>query len=435
MGNNNNYLRKLVVGTDTKIPIKNGAMATAINFDNAATTPPFVSVIQQVLNFAPWYSSVHRGTGYKSQLSSKVYDDSRLEIMKFVNASKDKDVVIYVKNTTEAINKLSYRFSCTHKDCVILSTGMEHHSNDLPWRNKFKVDYVGLDKYGRLLISDLKEKLIKYNGLVKLVTVTGASNVTGYINPIYEIAALAHEYGAEILVDGAQLVPHLSVDMKNHSSKEHIDYLAFSAHKMYAPFGVGVLIGPKKTFECGAPEIAGGGTVNLVTHGFIDWEAPPEKEEAGTQNIIGVMALNAAIKTLNSIGMENILEHEKAMTKYTLERLNDIKNIVIYSTPSINDCRVGIIPFNIKGMSHQATAEALSSEAGIAVRNGCFCAQPYVQKLLSIPEEEVKSFLTDSSDIRPGMVRVSLGLYNTFEEIDKFIYTINKIAQNRSHYI
>jgi len=178
--------RNLVVGVDTNIPLSDKTYTTAINFDNAATTPPFNYVMEEIIKFSPWYSSIHRGAGYKSQVSSRLYDDARNIIAEFIGADTENHSIIFVKNTTEAINKLSNKLLPLYKDGIILSTCMEHHSNDLPWRNKYKVDYVSIDKYGRLSIDDLKSKLIKYNGKVKLVTVTGASNVTGCINPIHE---------------------------------------------------------------------------------------------------------------------------------------------------------------------------------------------------------------------------------------------------------
>jgi len=175
----NSSYRSLVVGVDTKIPLDDGRMVTAINFDNAATTPPFTSVLNEVVKFAPWYSSVHRGTGYKSQVSSDLFEKARLAVLNFVNADPKRYTAIFVKNATEALNKLSYRLCENQKKCVVLSTCMEHHSNDLPWRNKYNVDYIKVTEDGRLSITDLENKLIQYNGAVKLVTVTGASNVTG----------------------------------------------------------------------------------------------------------------------------------------------------------------------------------------------------------------------------------------------------------------
>jgi selenocysteine lyase/cysteine desulfurase len=299
--------RKLIVGLDVLIPLCNGRRVPAVNFDNAATTPPFKSVMKEIYDFAPWYSSIHRGTGYKSCLSSMVYENSRFDILDFVKGNERYDTVIYVKNSTEAINKVSYRLCGDNKKCVVLSTSMEHHSNDLPWRGKYKVDYIGIDKNGRLDLMDLRAKLEKYGDSVKLVTVSGASNVTGYVNPIYDIARIAHSYNARLLVDGAQLVPHIKVDMKPHDSPEHIDFLVFSAHKMYAPFGIGVLVGPIKEFEKGNPDYSGGGTVDVVTPDIVTWDDPPAKEEAGTPNLMGVVALKAAIKNIESIGMDNIV--------------------------------------------------------------------------------------------------------------------------------
>lgn len=318
-----NY-RHLVVGSDIKIPLHNGQLTTAINFDNAASTPPFVSVVEEIVNFSTMYSSIHRGTGYKSQYSSQLFEEARSIVMEFVKADPLQDTVIFVKNTTEAINKLSYRLWEGNQQSVILSTCMEHHSNDLPWRNKFQVDYVQTDPYGKLSLEDLESKLIKHKGNVRLVTVTGASNVTGYVNPIHKIAELAHRYRAKILVDGAQLVPHNTVNMKPKNPLYHIDYLAFSAHKMYAPFGIGVLIGPKEAFNQGNSEIVGGGTAETVTHDWVVWEKPPHKEEGGSPNVMGVVALVAAIKTLTAIGMRNIDHYENQLTNYANMRLQSI---------------------------------------------------------------------------------------------------------------
>lgn len=425
--------RNLIFGIDTLVPIRNGKKVPYINFDNGATTPPFSSVINGINNFAPWYSSIHRGTGYKSVLSSDFYDKSRNVVLNFVKGDPRYHEVIFVKNTTEAINKLSYRLFEEDKDDVILSTFMEHHSNDLPWRNKYKVDYIDIDTFGRLSLDDLEYKLKKYNGKVKLVAVTGASNVTGYINPIYKIARIAHKYNAKILVDGAQLIPHYPVDMKPINSNSHIDYLAFSAHKMYAPFGTGVLIGPRETFVKGDPEFVGGGTVSIVTPDFVIWENPPNKEEAGTPNIMGVVALMASIKNLRDIGMENIHEYEELLTNYTLEKIKNIPNINLYCDKTINN-RVSIIPFNIEGIHHEIVAKILASEGGIAVRSGCFCAQPYIQKLLKIDPKDIEKYKDDLTLPRPGMVRVSFGLYNNFEEINIFIELLREIALNREKY-
>ncbi|ATW23830.1 aminotransferase class V-fold PLP-dependent enzyme [Candidatus Formimonas warabiya] len=427
--------RSLVVGVNTKVPLENGKHVTAINFDNAATTPPFVSVMREINKFAPWYSSIHRGTGYKSQLSSDIYEDSRKEVLDFVKADADYYTVIYVKNTTEAINKLSYRLYHNLKKGVILSTQMEHHSNDLPWRDKYCVRYLHTDRLGRISLKDLERKLRKYRGRVKLVALTGVSNVTGYINPIYQAAALAHKYKARILVDGAQLVPHCPVEMKQVGSPENIDFLVFSAHKMYAPFGVGVIIGPKKYFKKGGPEYMGGGTVKLVTLNKVIWDDAPHKEEAGTVNLMGVVALLAAMRTIKNIGIDQINRFERSLTDYALEKMRRIPDLKIYGDAENTGDKVGIIPFNIKGIPHQVVAQVLSQEGGIAVRNGCFCAQPYIQKLLCLSRNDIKRYIKDTQMLRPGMVRISFGLYNHFSEIDTLENMLRYIVENKEELI
>jgi cysteine desulfurase / selenocysteine lyase len=432
--NVSSYFRNLVVGVDTQIPLMTGEYVTAINFDNAATTPPFLSVMQEIMNFAPWYSSIHRGKGYKSLLSSDVYEEGRNTIKQFVNADPDRDMVIYTKNTTESINLLAHILFQQDKDQVILSTDMEHLANDLPWRGKFTVDYVRLDGHGALSLEDLENKLNKYAGKVKLVTVSGASNVTGYINPIYTIAKLAHRYGAKILVDGAQLVPHASVDMKPYNSSDHIDYLVFSAHKMYAPFGIGVLIGPKAIFEQSEPIFKGGGAVRLVSRDFIEWSGAPAKDEAGTPNIMGIVALITAIKTIQSVGMHAIGEHERFLIRYAIEGLKQIPDLILYSHRDKNEARVSLISFNVTGMYHGLLAEILSCEAGIAVRNGLFCAHCYAQKLLNLSCEDIENCRKNHDLPFPGMVRASFGLYNTRYEIDRFLQSINRIVENREYY-
>jgi cysteine desulfurase / selenocysteine lyase len=427
-----NY-RSLVAGIENYIPLESGEYVKAINLDNAATTPPFKKVLEEIIKFSPYYSSIHRGNGYKSELSSYIYDDSRNIVKGFVNAPSE-DTVIYVKNTTEAINKLSNRL-WDGKDSVILSTDMEHHSNDLPWRKNFKVYYIGLDEYGGISIKSLEDNLKKYKGKIKLVTVTGASNVTGIKNPIHYIAEIVHKYNSVLLVDGAQLVPHCPINMKatGVNKKDYIDYLAFSAHKMYAPFGIGVLIGPRRTFEQGMPDCVGGGTVKLVTHNYIKWEDPPEKEEGGTPNLFGIVALTSAIKTLKLIGMDRVCSGENFLTKYTLDMLNEIPGTRIYGNVK-SENKVGIISFLIKDIPYNVIGRALAYEGGISVRTGCFCAQPYIQKLFNISDEEIKKIVKGKT-LRPGLVRISLGLYNLPKEIDKTFYILKKIATNKDYYI
>lgn len=428
--------RDLIMGINNKVQLADENLITGINFDNAATTPPLKCVVEDIIKFCPWYSSIHRGEGYKSQLSTSMYEESRKIIGRFVGYDENNMEVIYVKNATEAINKLANILSCGKRsNAVVLSTSMEHHSNDLPWRYNYNLDYVDVDDKGRLELTDLKNKLEKYNGLVALVTVTGASNVTGHKNPIYEIAKLAHKYGAKILVDGAQLVPHAHFDMKPFYSEDHIDFVAFSGHKMYAPFGTGVLIGSKEVFNQCGPDYVGGGTISFVSHDLVKWAASPDRHEAGSPNVIGSVALSCAAEKLKELGMDNIDRYERTLTKYATENLIRIPSVILYGDYMNFRDKVSIIPFNIEGIHHTILAKILSYEFGIAVRSGCFCAQPYMQNLLHATPEMIKENINAPKEKMPGTVRISFGMYNTFYEIDRFLNVIYKIAINKNYYL
>ncbi|GAB6085699.1 aminotransferase class V-fold PLP-dependent enzyme [Alkaliphilus crotonatoxidans] len=424
----------LVLGNETMVPLRNGQYVKAVNFDNAATTPPFLRVMEEIISLAPWYASVHRGSGYKSQFVSRYYESVRETVGHFIKADLKRDTILFVKNTTEAINKAAYLLASDNQRKVVLTSAMEHHSNDLPWRRFFQVDHIATDAKGRLSMDDLELKLKKYNTSLRLVAITGASNVSGYKNPIHRIAALAHQYGAEIFVDGAQLIPHSPFDMKPHHTPEHIDYLAFSAHKMYAPFGTGVLVGPKHQLSNKAPHMPGGGTVSLVTPHSVYWSELPQREEAGTPNLMGVAALKAAITCLREMGLENIDSHEKRLMAYAMEGLKDIPGLRLYGDVENLDQRVSIIPFNLEGFPHDLLAKILSMEGGIALRNGCFCAQPYIQTLMGISQEEIDLRIKDPTLYHPGMVRISFGCYNTYEEIDRLVYLLKHISTFSSYY-
>lgn len=425
--------KNLVVGSKSKVKLENNSYVHCINFDNAATTPAFKSVLKGIVEFSPNYSSIHRGTGHKSIISSKVYEDARATVLDFIKGDSKHHTVIFLKNTTECINKLSYRLKETLRDKIVLTTYMEHHSNMLPWRYRYTTEYVEVDKQGRLCLEDLKFKLELFKGKVGLVAVSGASNVTGYINPIYEIAELCHRYGAKILVDGAQLIPHSPFDMLPIDSDEHIDFIAFSSHKMYSPFGIGVLVAPKGTFVDGFSEQIGGGTVKHVTMKDVIWDEPPAKEEAGTPNLMGVVALTISIKTLQELDMAKVEKYERGLVKYALDKISKIPNLVIYDDMDV-DSKVSIVSFNIEGLDHNILANILASEGGIAVRNGCFCAQPYVQKLLDISDLDSERYIEDETLSKPGLVRVSFGLYNDYDEIDLLVYLLNKVASNVEFY-
>ncbi len=426
-------LRDQVVGLDIKVPLLNGQMITYVYLDNAASTPALKAVLDKVNSFLPYYSGVHRGTGFKSRISTVAYDRAHEIIANFVNANPDTNSVIFGKNTTEAINKLSYRFPLP-EDGIVLSSQLEHHSNDLPWRQRAKVIHVRATPEGRLDESDFDEKLETYAGKISLVAVTGASNVSGYIQPIHRLARKAHAVGAQILVDAAQLAPHRLVDMKPDDDPEHLDFVVLSAHKMYAPFGTGALIGPKDIFTQGIPEYSGGGTVDVVTLDEVHWAGTPDRDEAGSPNVVGAVAMAAAAKTLMSIGMENIAAHEAHLVNYALENLAQIPEIRLFgeTDPQKSYERIGVIPFNLDRFSHYLVAAILGYEGGIGVRSGCFCAHPYVVHLLRLPDEVKylwkKLILEGDKSKLPGMVRASFGCYNNEEDIDRFVEGLKRIA-------
>lgn len=427
-------LRSRIVGFDQKVPLLNGQMVRYVNLDNAASTPALRDVMDTIEKFIPYYSSVHRGTGFKSRLSTEAYDQAHEIIARFVGADPATNTVIFGKNTTEAINKLSYRVPM-NEDSVVISTQLEHHSNDLPWRRRGKVVHVGAMPDGRLDEDDFDHQLRQFTGRIALVTVTGASNVSGFIQPIHRLARKAHQAGALILVDAAQLAPHRAVDMKDDDDPEHLDFVALSAHKMYAPFGTGALIGPKDVFLQGAPEYPGGGTVDIVTLEEVHWAGMPDRDEAGSPNVVGAVAMAAAAQALMTIGMDNIAAHEEALIAYTLERLGQIPGVRIYgeNDPARASGKVGAIPFNLEGVSHFLLASILGYEGGIGVRSGCFCAHPYVVHLLRLHEEVAASWrdqmLAGDKSNMPGMVRASFGCYNGKEDVDRLLEMVDRVAR------
>ncbi len=437
-------VREYVVGLERKVPLVDGREVDYVNLDNAATTPPFRDVLYCSRRFFEWYASVHRGSGFKSLLSTHVYEKCREIVADFVGADLSYHTVIFTQNATHALNKLAMRH-CPHKDRLVINTLMEHHSNMLPWRKLgCNLDYVHVrPDDGTLDLDEMERKIRSHTGHLCMVAVTGASNVTGILPPIRRIARLAHEYGAKIAVDATQLVPHRPFQMGAPDDPEHIDFIAFSGHKMYAPFGAGVLVGPRHIFEENEPDMVGGGTVNAVTIDEVFWALPPEKEEAGTPNVPGAVAMASAIKTLESIGMENLAEHERDLTRRALDRLSRMDGLTLYGRrdPALAEDRLGAITFNAHGISHGELAAVLGYEWGIGVRNGCFCAQPYVRELLGVTDEQMRAIVKklDAGDHAsvPGMVRMSFGVYNNADEVDYALDALEAVLRDgpRSRYV
>lgn len=425
-----------VVGSDTAVPVLGGGTRRYVNLDHAASTPPFGAVLRAVSDFSRWYANVHRGTGFKSRLSSAAYDDARRVVERFVGADPAHDMAVFTRNTTEALNHLAQRLTLP-PGSVVISTQMEHHSNDLPWRRVARVVHVGLDAAGAVDEDALRRALASHRGHVALLAVSGASNVTGIINPVHRWARLAHQAGARIVVDGAQLVPHRAVHMRPADDPEHLDFLAFSAHKMYAPFGTGVLVGPRAFFAGGEPRLAGGGTVDIVDLERVVWAAAPDREEAGTPCIVGAVALAAAIAEYQRIGWSAIRAHEQALTREALSGFAAIPGVRVYgdADPARAADRLGVIAFNIEGLPHALAAAILSDEWGIGTRSGCFCAHTYVKSLLGIGAAEsaaVEDRIVrgDRGDV-PGTVRASFGLSNAPDDALRLVEAVRQVAAGR----
>ena len=421
----------IILGIDSKVTLRDGSEIRTINFDNAATTPVFKEVVDNIIKYSDYYGSIGRGTGHKSEITTRLYLESRNYILNYFNVRNKEDyTVVYVSNTTDGINKLA-KILVNNKDDVIITTRMEHHSNDLPWREACKVDYIEVDEMGRLKLMELEDKLIKYKGKVKYVTMTGASNVTGYINDIHKAAEIVHRYNAKIIVDGAQLVPHMKVDMAGNTINEKIDFLVFSSHKLYAPFGAGAIIGPKKDFDSNIPCSEGGGTVNFVMDNEVEYLLSPERDEAGTPNFFGVLGMISALEILDRIGFSNIHKNELELKKQMIEGLKAIPKVKKYgdwNIKNINDS-VGIVVFNVGTLYHQLVAEILSKDYGIAIRQGWFCSHPYCRRLMHITEKVAGAFIKNPNQKMPGMLRVSFGIYNTKEEVDYFLEAVNDIVR------
>ena len=422
-----NY-RHLFDGIELPVQLANKRNIIPINFDNGATTPPLKWVNEMVRRNALNYGPIARGAGQKGDRCTEQFETSRQKVLDFFNLSGRQDyTVIYVKNTTEGLNLLA-NVLFEYKSCTVLATRMEHHANDLPWRNAAKVEYVEVDQTGRISLDEIEKHLIQ-NPSIKFVTVTGASNVTGYVNPIHEIARIVHKHDAKLVVDAAQLVAHRAINMSGRCEEEQIDFLVFSGHKMYAPYGAGAIVGLTSYLNNRQPFLQGGGAVDVVLDDEVIWSQAPYLHEAGTQNYLGVMALVAAMQMLSNIGFNEIEAHETRIKNYLLQELSQMPQIVLYGDVDYSRNRLGVIVFNVKGMHFEEVAFKLANYYGIATRYGKFCAHPYVDRLLQINEakKQMSEHTHQGEDI--GMVRISLGLYNTLEEAKDFICCLKCLIQ------
>lgn len=426
-----NVWREHFAGIDLPVPVQGGGTVTGINFDNAASTPPLKRVREAVNTFADVYSSVHRGTGYKSRFSTEAYEMAREHVARFLCIDEKAQVVVFVKGTTDALNRIAAE-QARNDGRRVLVTEMEHHADLLPWRHRSGHVMVGLTESGQIDLDAIEHALTSSDEPIGLVAVCGASNVTGFVSPIHEVAELAHRHGARISVDAAQLAPHHRIDVRPADDPGHLDFVSLSGHKMYAPYGAGVLVAPRDFFT-GTPEVMGGGAIQVVTWDDTIWADLPDREEAGSPNVVGAVALGVAIDTVLALGFEAMLVDELHLGERLMQGLTRIPRVGVLGSPDSSSPRLALASFVVDGVDHGLVAAALSNEWGIAVRHGCFCAHPYLMHLLHMTRPEVDAVVermtTQGRRALPGAVRASLAPYNTEEEVDFFLEAVEEIAR------
>lgn len=379
-----------------------------IYLDNAATTQKPTQVIDTISDaYRKINSNVHRGVHRLSQLSTEGHEAGRERARRFINAAASREI-IFTRGTTEAINLVAYSFGeafVSDGDEIIISA-MEHHANIVPWqllgsRKKINIKVIPINEKGEL---DMEAYRNLFSEKTKIVSVTHVSNVLGTVNPVKEIIDIAHSHGVPVLLDGAQGVPHQKVDVQALD----VDFYAFSAHKIYAPTGIGVLYGKEKWLDAMPPYQGGGEMIKHVSFQKTTFNELPFKFEAGTPDYIGAMAMVSALDYMDSIGLENIAAHEEGLLHYTTEKMNRIPGMKIFGTAPHKS---GAISF-VVGDIHPYDLGMLLDKQGVAARTGHLCAQPLME-LLGVP----------------GVARVSFALYNTHEECDGFIAALTRSVE------
>jgi len=415
-----------VVGGDLTVPLVHGGRARYVNLDYAASAPALRAVADRVAALLPLYSSVHRGAGYASAVCTSAYEGARADIGRFVGA-RDDDVVIITRNTTDALNLLAAAVPSGLGGVVHLD--IEHHANLLPWQ-RLGARAVRARATREQTVAAVEAELAA--SPAALLAVTGASNVTGECPPLAELTALAHRYGARIVVDGAQLAPHRRVSL----AASGIDYLAFSGHKLYAPYGAGALVGRSDWLEAAPPYLAGGGAVREVRLGVTEWAGVPARHEAGTPNVVGAVALAAACQAVTALGADAVRAHESALLRRLsagLAAIDGVRTLRLWPTapgpgsaPGGRDelggddaDRIGVLTFTVDGYPAAQVAQYLSAEHGIGVRDGRFCAHPLLAR-----------FAADGVTADGAGVRASLGLGSRAEDVDRLL---TALASLRAH--
>ncbi|MEP9385144.1 aminotransferase class V-fold PLP-dependent enzyme [Nocardioides cheoyonin] len=384
-----------LVGAETRVPLLDGRLVTYANLDVAASAPALQAVADRVAEVLPWYASVHRGAGYLSQVSTSLYEESRRLIGEYVGARRDADVTVITRNTTDAVNLLA---GCVPGRTLVVD--VEHHANLLPWqRSRAGATVVTGGESVTATLQAVADELAA--GDYALVALTGASNVTGEALPLREVVTLAHGHGARVFVDGAQLLAHRRFSLAATGT----DYIAFSGHKLYAPFGAGALVGRRDWLDAGTPYLAGGGAVSHVTVDDVAWAPAPARHEGGSPNVIGAVALAAACTTLTTVPAGDLDGHEGVLRDRLVDGLAEIPGVTVVRLWEDSESPVGVVTFALDGADPGLLAAYLSAEHGLGVRDGRFCAHPLLARL----------------GLPAGAVRVSLGVGTSGDEIERLL--------------
>lgn len=419
-----------VLGKDVTVPLVTGGEVTYAALDYAASAPALQRVWDDVAAYAPYYGSVHRGAGYLSQLSTDLFENSRKAVAEFLGC-RAGDQVIFTRSTTDSLNLLA---AAVPAHCQVFVYETEHHASLLPWRDA-RVTYLNAPRTPAQAVETLERALAGRDPHgPALVCVTGASNVTGELWPVKELAAAAHAHGARIVLDAAQLAPHHPVDI----DELDVDWVAFSGHKLYAPFGSGVLAGRSDWLQDAEPYLAGGGASRKVARradGGVDveWHSTAARHEAGSPNVIGVYSIASACKALTEAGFDRLVAREQQLVTRVRAGLAEVPQVKVLSLFGDDAPRVGVISFVVEGWNSSHFAAALSAEYGIGVRDGLFCAHPLVRTLLgSDPQDPGEC---GAPEAEPGerslnAIRVSFGAGTPDEHIERFVRAVKELVSD-----
>lgn len=436
------------IGLNTTYRVATGEVTRRVYLDSTASTLMMGAAYRTVASFLEHYANTHSLMHNSARLATGAYDWAHQRVLSFVGADPERYTCFFTgSGTTGGINRLAriYHQLRPDRDTVLVSI-MEHHSNDLPHRKHIgRVIHLpvamGQAGMGAVDLEALERLLVQEKGRINYVAVTGVSNVTGIINPVRAVARLAHEHDALVLVDGAQMVAHIPVQVSGHDDPlEDIDALVFSGHKTYVPGSPGVVVARKDHLAQVEPDEVGGGMVDRVfTESYTVTPHFPEREEAGTPNIPGAIGLAAALEVLDRVGMDYLLAEETKLIGYALQALEEIPDVTIYGTTDTGHCpRAASISFNVEGLPHSLVAGVLNDYHNIAVRNECFCAHPYVIEM--IPDQAADYLAMTDDQLaaaclpKPGMVRASFGLYNTTADVDALAEALRDIITKGAEY-